>query len=425
MGRPVAQGLLDKASREATTVNRKLAYLTMVVAACGACAAACNSSSPAGSGGGSDARPDSGTPHDGNPTTDSGAVADTQPTTDGGATADTQPTTDGNPTTDGGGTDRVVTGPLAWAGIYDSDGVWDLSGPITAQRTIGDVVADLLIGEIVSRSGVPSALQGQAQSVVRSLVGDKIKAAVDAAVPASLKPGSDLMMKLATVLASTQVASTIDLYAGTPARVVKGDEELLTFKFQFQGRTSTLPARDLLDQTLPLVKLAAEWDGTHEPPDTLTINPHEFELRFGKLVLWVAENVLQEVGAASLATTAASLISCSTITSAITGGQPSFSFGVGFLSFSISTASLDAGCGVALGVVKEKALGLFDMDAGVELGGHVLQIDDNGDSAADRLRNKTDFGGIVTKSPGPAAIAPRVTARFEAVRRPGPAHPAP
>ena len=115
------------------------------------------------------------------------------------------------------------------------------------------MVADLLIGEIVSRAGVPSALQGQAQSVVRSLVGDKIKAAVDAAVPASLKPGSDLMMKLATVLASTQVASTIDLYSGTPARVVKGDEELLTFKFQFQGRTSTLPARDLLDSTLPLV----------------------------------------------------------------------------------------------------------------------------------------------------------------------------
>ena len=135
--------------------------------------------------------------------------------------------------------------------------------------------------------------------------------------------------------------------------------------------------------------------------------------------------MLQEVGAGSLATTAASLISCSTITSVITGGQSSFSFGVGILSFSISTSSLNAGCGVALGVVKEKALGLFDMDAGVELGGHVLQIDDSGDSAANRLRNKSDFGGIVTKSPGPAAIAPRVTARFEAVRRPGPPHPAP
>jgi hypothetical protein len=197
----------------------------------------------------------------------------------------------------------------------------------------------------------------------------------------------------------------------------------LTFKFQFQGRTSSLPARDLLEGTM--VTLAADWDGTHAPPDTLTINPHVFELRFGKLVIWVAENVLQEAGAGSLATTATSLISCGTITSAITGGQPSFSFGVGILSFSVSASSLDGACGTVMGVVKEKALGLFDMDAGVELGGHVLLVDLDGDSAADRLRNQSDYGGIVTKSPGPSAIAPRVTARFEAIRRPGPANPVP
>jgi hypothetical protein len=397
-------------------VNRRLAFLAIALASL---AAACSDSSPAASGSG-------GTGGTGGTTMDGGPPQDGHNTTpDGHPTPDANPTPDTNPTPDGSMPDRDVTAPLAWAGIYDSDGVWDLSGPITAQRTVGDVVADLLIGEIVSRAGVPSALASQAQDAVRSLVGNTIKAAVDAAVPASLKPGSDLMTKLATVLASTQVASTIDLYSGTPARVVKGNEELLTFQFQFQGRTSTLPARDLLDQTLPPVTLAADWDGTQQPPDTLSINPHEFELRFGKLVLWVAENVLQEAGAGSLATTAASLISCSTITSAITGGQPSFSFGVGFLSFSISTASLDAGCGAALGVVKEKALGLFDMDAGVQLGGHVLEVDDNADSAADRLRNQSDFGGIVSKSPGPAAVAPRVTARFEAIRRPGPAHPAP
>ena len=157
---------------------------------------------------------------------------------------------------------------------------------------------------------------------------------MDAAVPASLKPGSDLMTKLATVLASTQVASTIDLYSGTPARVVEGDEEILTFKFQFQGRTSTVSASELLNQTM--VALGADWDGTQQPPDTLAINPHEFELRFVKLVLWVAENVIQQVGAGSLATTAASLISCATVTSAITGGQSSFYFGVGWLSFSVS-----------------------------------------------------------------------------------------
>src|SRR4030095_14393620 len=79
------------------------------------------------------------------------------------------------------GTGGAPLGPLSWAGVYDADGVWDLSGPITAQRTLGDVVADLLIEQIVSRAGVPSALQSEAQSAVRSLVGGTIKAAVDGA----------------------------------------------------------------------------------------------------------------------------------------------------------------------------------------------------------------------------------------------------
>ena len=162
-----------------------------------------------------------------------------------------------------------MLGPLSWAGVYDSNGVWDLSGPITAQRTLGDVVADLLIEQIVSRAGVPSAVHDQAMSVVRSLVGGTIKTLVDAAAPDALKPDSPLMMKLATVLASTEVPSTIDLYAGTPAGSVRGMEELRTLKFGFQGRTGTLPVGDLLERTVPLVTLGADWRGTQSGADVL------------------------------------------------------------------------------------------------------------------------------------------------------------
>ena len=45
-----------------------------------------------------------------------------------------------------------------------------------------------------------------------------------------------------------------------------------------------------------------------------------------------------------------------------------------------------------------------------------------GDAVADRLRSKTGYGGLVTKALRPA-LAPRVAARFEAVRRPGPRVP--
>ena len=67
--------------------------------------------------------------------------------------------------------DGATAGALSWGGVYDSDGVWDLSGPINARRTLGDVVADLLVEEVVNRSGVPSLLEEQAQNAVSALIG--------------------------------------------------------------------------------------------------------------------------------------------------------------------------------------------------------------------------------------------------------------
>src|SRR6185503_8148864 len=69
--------------------------------------------------------------------------------------------------------------------------------------------------------------------------------------------------------------------------------------------------------------------------------------------------------------------------------------------------------------VKTKALGLFDVDAGVSLGGRVQALDDDADAIADRLKSLTGFGGMVTDS----AIAPQVAARFEAFRRRQPGTP--
>ena len=138
-----------------------------------------------------------------------------------------------------------TTGPLAWAGVHDAEGVWDLSGPLAAQQTVGEVVAELLIQEIVTRAGVPDALEDQGRSAVRSLVGDEIRSAVDATTPEALRPGSDLRVKLAAVLATTQVTSVIALNAAAPAGTVRGTEELRAFRFAWLGLTSTLAASDL------------------------------------------------------------------------------------------------------------------------------------------------------------------------------------
>ena len=344
---------------------------------------------------------------------DSGSGTDARVPYDGGVLTDVA-APDGNP---------PASGPLSWPGVYDADGLWDLSGPIGAQRSVGDVVVDLLVDEIVDRAGVPSLLRDRARGVVHDLIATKVKAAVDQSVPAALKPDSELMRKLGMVLASTEVKSTIDVGAGRRAGDLTGLEELRSFTFGWQDRKSTVAVGDLLQRTVPLVTVGADWDGKVNAGPVLAVDQHAFELRFGRLVLWVVDNVLLEQGAASLSQTAASLINCAAITSALLDGKTEFSFGVSLLSYKVSASTLQDGCQAATGMVKDRALGLFDMDAGVELGGEVEALDDDADRIADRLKSKAGYGGIVTKW-GPAALAPRVTARFEARRRRAPRTPA-
>lgn len=329
----------------------------------------------------------------------------------------------GMATTPEGGTIGATTGtdaspppppgppvPPTLAGVYDCLGVWDLSGPITANRTLGDVAADLLIEEVIDRAGVPSQLRGQAEDAVRPIIAPKVKALVDASGPAILRPDSELMKKLIVVLASSEVRSTIDLTG--PIASVRGTEELRSFTFTHQGTKNTLT----VDQLLPLVTLAADWKGKEAGPDTLEVEAHDFELRLGKLVMLVVQEVLHEAGAGGLADAAAAVIDCKAIPAAVLDGKDKLSFGVGVASYSVSPDALTGGCGKVAGLIKERALGLFDVDAGVRLGGKVQYRDENRDARIDHLISQTGYGGLVTKGIRPA-LAPRVTAKFEAVRR--------
>jgi hypothetical protein len=172
---------------------------------------------------------------------------------------------------------------------------------------------------------------------------------------------------------------------------------------------------DLLERTVPLVTLAAAWKGKEAGADTLAIDPHVFELRFGRLVLWVVDNVLEEHGAASLSAMAAALIDCRAMATALLDGKSELSFGIGIASYSVDASALEGACGAATAVVKDKALGLFDLDAGVELGGELTYRDVDGDAIADRLDSKAGSGGRLTM--GGDALAPRLAVRFAALRR--------
>jgi hypothetical protein len=302
-----------------------------------------------------------------------------------------------------------------WAGVYDSVGLWDLSGPITSQRTFGDVAADLLVDEIVSLSGVPDALEERATDAVHDLIADKVKATVDERAPADLRPGSPLMMKLAAVLATTEVASTITLTAGERAGEVEGTEEVRSLTITVAGQRLTLDRAELLGENAA-VGLGADLRGQQTAPDTLAIDEHTFGVRYGKLLLWAATRVIDEQQVNALAQGAAAAIACDLVTAAILDGKDKLSFGVGFASFSVGPGMLQDGCLAVMGGVQKRALGLFDLETPVQMGGDVQFLDDNGDRVADRLKSKAGgYGGIVAVVH--EALAPRLAVTFEARRR--------
>jgi hypothetical protein len=313
---------------------------------------------------------------------------------------------------DGGPVNATV--PPTLTGVYDCQGVWDLSGPINARRTLGDVAADLLVEEIVERASVPAQVRDQAEEAVRTAIAAKVKTLVDTSAPAALRPDSELMKKLGVVLASTEVRSTIDLSG--PVATVRGTEELRGFTFTHDGLPRSLSVDELLAGATPLVTLAADWKGKEMGPATLDVEAHDFELRVGKLVLWVVQNVLGEVGGSSLAEAAAAVVDCKAIPAGLLDGKDKLTFGVGAASYGVSPSLLEAGCLAMAAKLKGKALGLFDLDAGVRLGGQVQYQDQDRDARIDHLTSQAGYGGLVTRGVHPA-LAPRVMARFEAVRK--------
>jgi len=301
----------------------------------------------------------------------------------------------------------------AWVGVYEASGVWDLSGPITKQRTLGDVVADLMVDKIVELAHVPSRFEDRATDEVRDLVGDRVKEAVDTRAPAELRPGSPFMKTLATVLTSADVASTITLTTGEGDEV-KGSEELRGLAFTVAGHRLTLAREELLGGEAP-VGLGADLHGRQSAADTISLEPHAFGVRYGKLLLWVAARTIDDQQLAEITQGAAAALECELLTRAILGDKDELRFGVGFASFSVGADTLNDGCRAVMGDAQDRALGLFDLETPVQVGGDVQFLEDHSGPTGDRLKSKPGYGGIVDVVT--EAVAPRLDVSFEGRRR--------
>ena len=263
----------------------------------------------------------------------------------------------------------------------------------TDRPTVGEIVADELIAQMVDRAGVPSLLQDEARDVVAKAVREPIRDEIDGNVPASLHPDSQLMADLAEALGALEVDSTIELATGAsdPNQLV-GLEEIVAIRAD-RGSYS-VPIADL--STVGGL-IAADLSGRITGAATATIDRHELVLRLDVLIARVASDVLG-VDVEVITQTAREAVECTALVSVITGGAATYEFRVAGKTFSLGMDLLMSGCGAARDAMFDQLLGLVRRDVGVAIGGSITLGDSDADVVADLFRN-ANYSGTITAAP--------------------------
>lgn len=316
-----------------------------------------------------------------------------------GTTRDAGARPDAGTTRDAGATASEVLGAIE--GDHAIEGSWDVSAPIGGDRTLGTVASELFVEEAVSAAGVPSSLEGGAKDALAVAVGDRIAELVDARAPAELAPGSPLMTELGALSARVRYESTLSLSLDGSA--VDGVETFDRVYVVHDGRTFDFP---LESATEAGVALETTWTGSVREA-TLDVDPHVVEVRYGLLVMWLADGVLA-VDVAEIGDRASEALACEPIVEAVLDGGDSIELDVGFSTFRIERATLLDACAEAFGRIETYALGLFSLDTPLEIGGTV-EVELMA-STSPVLRSGADHGGHVLV--GPRALSPQVRATF-------------
>lgn len=294
----------------------------------------------------------------------------------------------------------------AWVGTYVASGTWKLDGPFSGGRTVGDAAADLLVDELSSALPAPSFVEDKVRDWLESSLGDTVRDTVDASVPPDLAPGGKLTLLLGQTLAAVQVESTIVLEGDDDD--LGGNEAVTALSYTINGTPRKVSATDL---GAGEASISADWSGEGGESE-LSIDPHAVAIRYGELVRLVAADLLQasELGALEAGLSAA--LSCKSIVAAVGGGSGLKISVVGW-SHTISAEDLEKACQSAMALVEQKALGQFELDTRVEIGGTVLWSREEPDTI--RLQSGPGFGGVVNVVP--KAVAPRVAVSFTAQRQ--------
>ncbi len=292
-------------------------------------------------------------------------------------------------------------------GRFSVSSTWDLSAPLGARHTLGDVFTDVLVSQLASTIPSDGAVER-----IDDLVRPTIKAQVDALAPEALRPDSPLMEDLARSLAQVELVSELTLEDGGLTNDLKGTERVMVLRFD-NGQEVIQATPDEIFST-DMAHIESTWKAqANGDGQSLDVAGHRVEIRFGQLVQWVLENALEQDGAA-LVRQNLQVLECDSIVDGLLGEHSELGFEVGGQRYGMERPEIVEACQRAKEALGDRALGLFALDTRVEVGGTVLMVDEDGDGQAEALTHGPDFGGFVAVAP--RAIAPRLTVRFEATR---------
>lgn len=294
-------------------------------------------------------------------------------------------------------------------GSYSAEGVWDLSGPFTGGRTVGDAVADTVVQKLLEFVSPPSAVEDEVAEILAERVHAPVKAMIDDAGPADLATDGDLTELLARSLASVQISSTIVLEDDWVPGTVSGTETLTRIVYEHEGE----------EQEIDLTRLGggevkAEW-AADEDGAALDVEQHPVELHYGGIIDSMLSDLSPESDVGKLRDQVLETLDCSVVLAAIMGGDAAIEIGVGEFGYTLEPSDLLDTCNGARGSIAERVLGMFTVGTKVVVGGRVALVDDDGDGVADGMTSTASFGGYLDVLPEPIAL--RVLVSFSATRQ--------
>jgi len=297
----------------------------------------------------------------------------------------------------------------AWVGTYEVSGTWKLSGPFEGGRTVGDATAELVVDELAGALPAPSFVEDKVRGWLASSVGDKVRSTVDANMPKELAPGGSVTLLLGQTLAAVELDSTLRL-DGERDGEVEGKETVTAVGYVINGKQHQISASKLAGAD---TGIEAQWSGEENDGGKLSIDPHPVGIRYGELVRLILGDLLQAAELTALENQLTAALSCKTIVAAILDGGSGLQVSIAGWKHTISAQDLESVCASAMALVEKKALGQFEIDTRVEVGGDVLwsRVEQ---TESIKLQSGTDFGGVVNVVP--KAFAPRVDVAFTALR---------